>query len=151
MGSLLIKLFIKNPDKTDDPDVREQYGKFAGVVGIVSNLLLCLMKVALGLLSRSIAIIADGINNLADASSSIITLVGFKLLSGVPHEELISVGRSLMEKNDCDFVLANDVKEIGPDYHKGYLIHRDGPYDTMGNNEEIADMISRRVMERSLG
>ena len=56
-----------------------------------------------------------------------------------------------MEKNDCDFVLANDVKEIGPDYHKGYLIHRDGPYDTMGNNEEIADMISRRVMERSLG
>lgn len=79
------------------------------------------------------------------------TLVGFKLLSGVPHEELISVGRSLMEKNDCDFVLANDVKEIGPDYHKGYLIHRDGPYDTMGNNEEIADMISRRVMERSLG
>ena len=37
MGSLLIKLFIKNPDKTDDPDVREQYGKFAGVVGIVSN------------------------------------------------------------------------------------------------------------------
>ena len=79
MGSILIKLFIKNPDKTDDPDVREQYGKFAGVVGIVSNLLLCLMKVALGLLSRSIAIIADGINNLADASSSIITLVGFKL------------------------------------------------------------------------
>ena len=79
------------------------------------------------------------------------TLVGFKLLSGVPHEELISVGRSLMEKNDCDFVLANDVKEIGPDYHKGYLIHRDGPYDTMGNHEEIADMISRRVMERSLG
>ena len=45
MGSLLIKLFIKNSDKTDDPDVREQYGKFAGVVGIVSNLLLCLMKV----------------------------------------------------------------------------------------------------------
>ena len=86
MGSLLIKLFIKNPDKTDDPDVREQYGKFAGVVGIVSNLLLCLMKVALGLLSRSIAIIADGINNLADASSSIITLVGFKL-AAQPEDE----------------------------------------------------------------
>lgn len=79
------------------------------------------------------------------------TLVGFKLLSGVPHEELISVGKGLMEKNDCDFVLANDVKEIGPDYHRGYLIHRDGSYDTMENNGEIADMISRRVMERSFG
>ena len=96
MGSLLIKLFIKNPDKTDDPDVREQYGKFAGVVGIVSNLLLCLMKVALGLLSRSIAIIADGINNLADASSSIITLVGFKL-AAQPEDEDHPYGHARIE------------------------------------------------------
>lgn len=96
MGSLLIKLFIKNPDKTDGPDVREQYGKFAGVVGIVSNLLLCLMKVALGLLSRSIAIIADGINNLADASSSIITLVGFKL-AAQPEDEDHPYGHARIE------------------------------------------------------
>ena len=76
------------------------------------------------------------------------TLVGFKLLSGVPHEELIAVGRGLMEKNDCDFVLANDLKEIGRDHHRGYLIHRDGEYDTMETNEEIADMIARRIMEK---
>ena len=74
-------------------------------------------------------------------------LVGFKLLSGVPHEELIDVGYRLLQKNDCEFVLANDLREIGPDFHKGYLIHRDRTYDTMNTNEEIADMIVRRVLE----
>ena len=74
-------------------------------------------------------------------------LVGFKLLSSVPHEELISVGKRLMAKNDCDFVLANDLKEIVKDFHKGYLIHRDGTYDIMETNEEIAAMIVKRVME----
>lgn len=74
------------------------------------------------------------------------TLVGFKLLSNVPHEELIDVGYHLMQKNDCDFVMANDLKEIGKDYHRGYLIHKDRTYDTMETNEEIADMIARRVL-----
>lgn len=74
-------------------------------------------------------------------------LVGFKLLSGVPHEELIDVGYALMKKNSCDFVLANDLKEIGEDFHKGYLIHRDKSYDIMENNKQIAEMIAQRVME----
>lgn len=74
-------------------------------------------------------------------------LVGFKLLSGVPREELIDVGYHLMEKNSCDFVLANDLKEIGQDFHKGYLIHKDKSYDIMETNEEIANMIVKRVME----
>ncbi len=74
------------------------------------------------------------------------TLVGFKLLSNVPHEELIDVGYNLMQKNDCDYVLANDLKEIGKDFHKGYLIHKDKSYDIMENNGEIADMIARRVL-----
>ena len=75
-----------------------------------------------------------------------VKLVGFKLLSGVPHEELIDVGYHLLQKNGCDFVLANDLQEIGKDYHKGYLIHRDKSYDTMETNEEIADMIARRLI-----
>lgn len=75
------------------------------------------------------------------------TLVGFKLLSHVPHEELIQVGKALLEKNDCSFVLANDLAEIGGGRHRGYLIHRDGSYDTMENNEEIARMIAKRVLE----
>ena len=87
MGKLLIRIFVKDHENTDDPRVRERYGKFAGVVGIVSNLILCIMKILIGLVSRSIAIIADGINNLADASSSIITLVGFKLASQPEDED----------------------------------------------------------------
>ena len=74
-------------------------------------------------------------------------LTGFKLLSGVPHRELIDVACRLMEKNDCDFVLANDLKEIGADFHRGYLIHRDKTYDIMETKEEIAEMIARRTME----
>lgn len=76
------------------------------------------------------------------------TLVGFKLLSGVSREELIEVGSGLMAKNDCDFVLANDLREIGKDRHRGYLINRSGGYDTMETREEIADMIALRVMEK---
>lgn len=74
-------------------------------------------------------------------------LTGFKLLSHVPHEELIQTGYSLLQKNQCDFVLANDLAEIGGDAHRGYLIHKDGSYDTMENNRQIAGMIVKRVWE----
>ena len=74
-------------------------------------------------------------------------LVGFKLLSHVPHEELIQVGQALLQKNDCTFVLANDLAEIGGGRHRGYLIHRDGSYDTMETNEEIAEKIVQRVCQ----
>lgn len=75
-------------------------------------------------------------------------LVGFKLLSGVPHDELIDVGYRLLQKNDCDFVMANDLKEIGEGYHKGYLIHPDKNYDRMETNEEIAEVILERTIEK---
>ncbi|MBQ3466676.1 MAG: phosphopantothenate--cysteine ligase [Firmicutes bacterium] len=78
-------------------------------------------------------------------------LVGFKLLSGVPHEELIEVGYRLLQKNNCDFVMANDLREIGNGFHKGYLIHKDKTYDSMNTNEEIAAMIVRRVLEEKEG
>lgn len=96
MGKLFIKLFIKNHENTSDPRVRESYGKFAGIVGIISNLVLCIMKILIGILSRSIAIVADGINNLADASSSIMTLVGFKLAAR-PEDESHPYGHARIE------------------------------------------------------
>ena len=74
--------------------------------------------------------------------------MGFKLLSSVPHEELISVASALMEKNDCDFVLANDLSEIGAGMHRGYLIHRDGKVDEMATKDEIGRMIARRITEQ---
>ena len=96
MGNLLFKIFVKDYENTSNPSVRENYGKLAGVVGIVSNLLLCVMKILIGIFSKSIAIIADGINNLADASSSIITLIGFKLASA-PEDEDHPYGHARIE------------------------------------------------------
>ena len=79
--NLLPKLFIKNYKDYKNPEVRAQYGKLCGIVGIITNLLLCMVKIITGFLIGSISIIADGINNLADAGSSILTLIGFKLSS----------------------------------------------------------------------
>lgn len=76
-------------------------------------------------------------------------LVGFKLLSHVPHEELIDVGYRLLQKNQCSFVLANDLSEISPEAHRGYLIHADKTYDIMETNEEIAAMVVKRVWEKA--
>ena len=96
MGNFFIKLFVKDYRNTSDPRVRERYGKFAGVVGIVSNLLLCMIKILAGVFSASIAIIADGINNLADASSSVMTLVGFRLAS-IPEDKDHPYGHARIE------------------------------------------------------
>ena len=96
MGNLFIKLFVRDYENTSDPKVRERYGKFAGVVGIISNVVLCTMKILIGIFSSSIAIIADGINNLADASSSLMTLIGFKLVSQ-PEDENHPYGHARIE------------------------------------------------------
>lgn len=87
MQKLLVKLFIKNYKNTNDPIIRAKYGTLSGIVGIITNLLLCTFKIVFGSLCGSIAIVADGINNLTDASSSIITLIGFKLSTKPADEE----------------------------------------------------------------
>lgn len=79
MTQLLIRLFVKNYRQAEDPAVRTSYGKLAGCVGIFCNLLLALGKFAAGTVFGSIAIVADALNNLSDASSSVISLLGFKL------------------------------------------------------------------------
>lgn len=96
MGKLLIRLFIKDYQHTENLKVRERYGKLAGAVGIVSNGLLCAMKILIGLFTHSIAIVADGINNLADASSSIITLIGFRL-AAAPEDKDHPYGHARIE------------------------------------------------------
>lgn len=87
MSTFLFKTFIKDYENTSDPVVRERYGNFASIVGIISNIVLCAVKILIGVVANSIAIIADGFNNLADASSSVITLVGFKLAAAPEDEE----------------------------------------------------------------
>lgn len=79
MTGLLIRLFVKNSEDIRNPDVRKDYGTLSGGVGIVCNILLFVFKVITGIVSSSISVIADAFNNLSDAASSIITIIGFKL------------------------------------------------------------------------
>lgn len=79
MVDLLIHTFIKNYKNTADRAVRTAYGNLACVVSVVCNLLLFVGKTAVGTLAGSVSITADGMNNLSDASSNIVSLVGFKL------------------------------------------------------------------------
>ncbi|MDO5331234.1 MAG: cation diffusion facilitator family transporter [Bacillota bacterium] len=87
MKKFIIKKFVKNPEDVKNPKTRESYGAVAGMVGIISNIILCVFKIGTGLIFSSIAILADGINNLADASGSLITLVGFKLAGKKPDKD----------------------------------------------------------------
>ena len=92
----LIRLGVKEPEKVSSPAVREQYGRLAGMVGVGSNVVLFLIKFAAGVLFSSISVMADAVNNLSDAGSSVITLVGFKL-SGKPADAEHPYGHARME------------------------------------------------------
>lgn len=84
MVTFLSKIFIRNYQDTKQPAVRQAYGVLCGAVGIFFNLCLFAGKTAAGFLSNSIAITADAFNNLSDAGSSIITLIGFKMSGQEP-------------------------------------------------------------------
>ncbi len=94
MTALLIRWFIPR-DKSAE-DTRFAYGKLAGIVGIASNILLFAAKILVGVLAGSLAIIADAFNNLSDAGSSVVTLLGFKL-SSAPADEEHPFGHGRME------------------------------------------------------
>ena len=87
MVSLLIKLFIKDNTDISDPSTRQKYGMVCGGCGIFFNLLLFGFKFLAGVLSNSIAVTADAFNNLSDAASSIITLIGFKMAGQKPDSD----------------------------------------------------------------
>lgn len=79
MTGLLLRLFVKDADNTENPAVHTSIGKMAGITGICCNILLFLGKLLAGLLSGSVSILADAVNNLSDAGSSLVTLLGFSL------------------------------------------------------------------------
>lgn len=96
MIDFFIRLFIKGKQTGTNSRIRERYGKFAGITGIVTNLFLFLIKIAAGFLFNSIAITADAVNNLSDSGSSIITYLGFRI-SGKPADERHPYGHARME------------------------------------------------------
>lgn len=96
MTKLLIRLFIKDYAQVEDHKVRQKYGLLSGLVGIACNLVLFIAKFMAGILTGAISITADAFNNLSDAGSSIITLVGFKM-SGKPADDRHPFGHGRIE------------------------------------------------------
>ncbi len=96
MIKLLSKIFIKNYTDYGNPAVRNQYGVLTGIMGIVLNLLLFAGKFLAGILTASIAVTADAFNNLSDAGTSIITMVGFKI-AGMPADDEHPFGHGRVE------------------------------------------------------
>lgn len=96
MTNFIIKKFIKDYENVNDSKVRESYGTVSGITGITVNILLSVSKILTGILFNSISVFADGINNLSDAASSVITLLGFKI-SGKPADKDHPFGHARME------------------------------------------------------
>ncbi len=96
MTDLLVKLFIKDKENVTDTKVRGAYALLAGLVGIILNVLLFALKLTIGIITFSVAIIADAFNNITDAASSVISLIGFKL-SAKPTDKEHPMGHGRLE------------------------------------------------------
>lgn len=96
MTDLLIKLFVKNKDDVQNQHVRSSYATLSGITGIIANFLLFVGKLTIGILSASVSIIADAFNNIGDAGSSVVTLVGYRL-SGKHADKEHPLGHGRLE------------------------------------------------------
>lgn len=129
MTKLLINLFVKDNQNYTNQQVRKTYGNLAGIVGIVCNIFLFAIKYIIGIISGSIAISADAVNNLSDASSNIITLIGFKLSSKKPDRDhpyghgryeyiaglcvcvlILSMGITILKDSFCKIITPQNVE-----------------------------------------
>ena len=111
MTKLLIRLFIKDSDNFENAAVRTSYSLMASVVGICCNLLLFAAKLAVGFFANSISIMADGFNNLSDATSSIIGFAGVKMAEK-PADKEHPFGHGRMEYITA-FIVAFVVIQVG--------------------------------------
>jgi cation diffusion facilitator family transporter len=96
MTDFIIKKFIKNYENVNEQRVRESYGITASITGIILNTLLSIGKILTGIIFNSISVTADGVNNLSDGASSVITLIGFKI-SSKPADKDHPFGHARME------------------------------------------------------
>lgn len=119
MTEFLVKLFIKDSENFGDRTVRERYGRLGSTVGILCNLLLCLLKITVGLISGAISVVADGLNNLTDMGSSVITLIGFRL-AAKPEDRDHPFGHGRMEYISA-FVVSLMILLVGVELLKSSL------------------------------
>jgi len=96
MTKLLLNIFVKNNTDVSDLKVRQKYGTLSGGVGIFINIILFLIKFFAGIITSSVSVTADAFNNLSDAGSSIVTLIGFKM-AGKPADNNHPYGHGRFE------------------------------------------------------
>ena len=96
MTNFLLRIFLGKQPDMENPKTRERAGTFSGIVGIVVNLLLSAAKLIAGILSSSAAVVADAVNNMSDAGSSLISLVSFRI-SGKPADRKHPFGHARIE------------------------------------------------------
>lgn len=87
MIKLLVKAFIKNHEETKNPKVREKYGVLGGVLGIICNIILFVVKLVIGIFLNAIAIMSDAFNNLTDSFSSIVSIISAKMSNKKPDKD----------------------------------------------------------------
>lgn len=81
LTNFLIRTFVKDYEKTEKPEIREKYAMLSGTTGIIANIILFILKLFTGILSGAVAIVADAFNNISDAGSSLVTILGFRMSS----------------------------------------------------------------------
>ena len=121
---LFVRLFIKNKDNVQNPQVRTAYGVLASIVGICLNIVLFLIKIISGMLVNSISVMADAFNNLSDAASSVISFVGVKL-AGRPADKEHPFGHGRYEYITA-FIVSFLVLQVGFSCFKssiGKIVH----------------------------
>lgn len=105
MTNLLVKKFIKNSEDVYNPSVRLAYGTLSGIVGIICNVFLFILKFIIGSTIHSISIVSDSFNNLSDSLSSVIALLGYKVASK-PADKEHPFGHGRMEYV-ASFIVSN--------------------------------------------
>lgn len=116
MTEFLVRRFVKDYQNTDDISVRTSYGVLSGCVGIFCNVLLFAVKLTIGMLMHSIAVMADAFNNLSDAASSVISFIGVKMAEK-PADREHPFGHGRMEYIAA-FIVAFLVMEVGLSFFK---------------------------------
>lgn len=111
MTEFLVKLFVKDNKNIGNAKVRTAYGILSSLVGIACNIILCTVKIIIGLIINSISVMADGFNNLSDAASSVISLIGVKL-AGRPADKEHPFGHGRFEYISA-FTVAFLILQVG--------------------------------------
>ena len=115
-SNFLVRKFINDSENVSDSNVRTSYANLAGIIGIITNSILFLIKLSVGIISGSVSILADAFNNLSDAASSVVSFVGMKM-AGKPADKDHPFGHGRIEYIAA-FIVAFLVIEVGFTFFK---------------------------------